>query len=269
MFKIAIPTHRRSDKIKELTLHAINGVEAEVYIFISDEEDYQKYKKEIPEYNLILCNTKTVAEKFNYIQTYFPEGEQVVVIEDDIKKIQNLYNLEVKDLFNYLYGFCQDNNVKAWGVYPSSNLFFMNKSIDTGLTYMVANLYGFTSKEDKELLCHLKTKNDYERSVKFFSVYKNIHRFNFISCVTNNYINKGGMQEDTDRKENELQASYALVDLYPNIFSINEGRKSKYTELKMKKGVVKTILDETNPLVISKSKVKKVKRHIEKPWLIL
>ena len=235
MFKIAIPTHRRSKTIKDLTLSVLEGIEAEIYIFISDEEDYQLYQKELPTHNLILCNTKNVAEKFNYIQEYFEEGTFVAVIEDDIKQIQNLYNYSVNNLLKFIYNFCINNNIECWGVYPSSNKYFMSETIDIGLTYVVANLYGFTARKDDRLLCHLKTKNDYERSVKYWEVYNKIARFNFVSCITNNYTNKGGMQNETNRAQDEKDASQQLIKNYPGIFDINTKRKSKYTELTMKK----------------------------------
>ena len=235
MFKIAIPTHRRSETIKDLTLNALNGIDAEIYIFISDEEDYEKYKRTLPEYNLILCNTRSVAEKFNYIQNYFDEGTFVMVIEDDIKEIKNLMGYSTEKLLKFIYNFCVNNNLSCWGVYPSSNDFYMKKTIDVGLTYIVANLYGFISRRDDRLLCHLKTKNDYERSVKYYEVYRRIARFNFAACKTNNYTNKGGMQMETNREADELEASNALVEMYPRIFDINTRRKSKYTELTMKK----------------------------------
>jgi type II secretory pathway component PulF len=56
-----------------------------------------------------------------------------------------------------------------------------------------------------------------------------------VSCITNNYTNKGGMQNETNRAQDEKEASQQLIKNYPGIFDINNNRKSKYTELKMKK----------------------------------
>ena len=238
--KIAIPTHRRVDMIAVTTLSLLKEFEKnEIYIFITDIKDFLDYSKKYDGYNLILCNTTNATEKFNFIQNYFKEGEFVFVIEDDIKKIQSLLTSNLKKLFLFMENFCNSKKISAFGVYPSSNRFFMSKTIDVGLTYIVANLYGFVSKKDSRLNCKLASKTDYERSVRFFNVYGQIARFNFISCITNNYKNKGGMQLLEGRAEIEKKSSLQLCSSFPEIFSINKKRKSLYTELRMVKKIKK------------------------------
>jgi len=238
--KIAIPTHRRHDVIDKLTLNVLKDIDKKnIYIFISDEYDMNLYKNLYSDYNLVLCNTKTATEKFNFIQNYFDTDEFIFVMEDDVKKIQSLLTQDINKLFNFIETYCSNKNIKSFGVYPSSNKFFMSKTIDVGLTFIVANLFGFKSKNNNNLLCKLQVKTDYERSVLYYKTLGDIARFNFISCVTNNYTNKGGMQEMNDREVLEREASAALCTYYPDIFSINKKRKSKYTELKMNKQVVK------------------------------
>jgi len=106
-----------------------------------------------------------------------------------------------------------------------------------GLTYIVANLFGFKAQQDSRLMCKMRSKTDYERSVLYYNILGDIARFNFISCLTNNYSNAGGMQEIANREAIEKEASLMLCKMYPEIYSINTKRKSKYTELKMNKNV--------------------------------
>jgi hypothetical protein len=236
MFNIAIPTHRRHSVIKKLTLSAIEGIECKsIKIFVSDDDDYNLYRQELPDYEIIICSTTNVRDKFNFIQSYYDDGEFVMVIEDDIAEIQTIKGISVSAAIKFIYQYCLSSQIKSFGVYPSSNKFFMSKSIEIGLTYLVANLFGFVSTRDNRLLCSLPTKNDYERSVKYSEVYGKVARFNFVSCRTNNYGNKGGMQVISNRAKLEDYASEELCKLYPDIFSINLSRKSKYKELKMNK----------------------------------
>jgi hypothetical protein len=238
--KIAIPTHRRSNVINKLTLSLLKNIDKKnIYIFISDIKDMVLYEKECIGFNLVLCNTNNATDKFNYIQNYFDTDEFIFVIEDDIKKIQSLVTDDILKLFKFIESYCLKNKINSFGVYPSSNKFFMSKTIDIGLTYIVANLFGFKSYKDNRLLCKMKSKTDYERSVLYYNVLGDIARFNFISCLTNNYSNVGGMQEINNRTEIEKEASTLLCKIYPNIYSINKTRKSKYTELKMNKNVIK------------------------------
>lgn len=241
--KIAIPTHRRAETIHGQTLSLLGGfAKSDVYIFISDESDYQLYEQQCKGYNLVLCNTQTATQKFNYIQGYFTGDEYIFVLEDDIKKIQSLASESLPKIFNYMEQYCRLNRISAFGVYPSANKFFMSKTIDVGLTFLVANLFGYKANTSEQLMCELPVKTDYERSIRYFNAFGAVARFNFISCLTNNYTNKGGMQEMSDRAKLEQDASVALCEKYPTIFSINPNRKSKYTELKMKKSVTKTKL---------------------------
>lgn len=239
-YKIAIPTHRRSETIGGLTLKLLQEFDpSSIYLFISDDEDFAKYEQKYSQYNLILTNTKNVKEKFNFIQNYFND-EWIVVMEDDIKRVKDLYDRHLKNILWSCIAFCDKRNLKAWGVYPSSNEFFMKKDIEIGLTYLVANLFAFKAHKTDNLNCELETKNDYERSVLYHNFYGAIVRFNFLSCQTNNYTNKGGMQTEKDKRaEMEKEASELLCQKYSHIFSINHNRKSKYTELKMNKNVVK------------------------------
>jgi hypothetical protein len=189
-----------------------------------------------------LCNTDNVTDKFNYIQNYWDDGDYVFVVEDDIKRIESLVTKDIQKLFAFIESYCVKNRTPAFGVYPSSNKYFMSKTVEVGLTYIVANLFGFTAKRDPRLLCHLPSKNDYERSVLYNKVYGPIARFNFLACVTDNYKNAGGMQGVGDRKAIEREASFALCALYPDVYSINAKRKSGFAEVKMKKNVQKSNL---------------------------
>jgi len=239
MYQIAIPTHRRSDSIGNKTLNVLKEYpKGSIDIFISDVEDMQKYQKNYSEYNLILTNTKTATEKFNFIQSYYAD-KYVVVLEDDIKEIQCLINKTNKEIIDYCVQYCISRKYKCFGVYPSANKFFMKNSIEVGLTYLVANLFCFKAEKDSRLLCKLPAKTDYERSLRYYEVYGNLVRFNFISCLTNNYSNKGGMQENKSREDDEKYSSLALCSAYPKVFAINKARKSKYVELKMAKKVLK------------------------------
>ncbi|MDA1120851.1 MAG: hypothetical protein O2887_10255 [Bacteroidetes bacterium] len=241
--KIAIPTHRRHNLINKLTLSLLKDIDSkDIFIFISDKQDMKLYSKECKGYNLILCNTNNATDKFNYIQNYFEGGGYICVIEDDIKKIQSLLTNDIKKLLAFIESYCQKNLIYAFGVYPSSNKFFMSKSIEIGLTYIVANLYGFKANKDQRLLCRLPSKTDYERSALYYKMKGDIARFNFISCLTSNYKTKGGMQEMDNRVGAERVASNMLCKLFPDIYSINNKRKSMYTEVKMKKIIRKQTL---------------------------
>lgn len=238
MYQIAIPTHLRSSTIAHHTLKVLAGVDAPVTLFCSNDVDAQRYRQyERDSVSIVVTNTNDATGKFNAIQQWYAAGTFVFVLEDDIQRVQSLYTQSVRSILNQMYAFCRKHNIAACGIYPSSNKYFMRKSIDVGMTYLVANMFGFTASSDARLLCTLPTKTDYERSVRYAQVYGKVARFNYVSCLTNNYKNAGGMQELNNRAQLEADASYALVDMYPKVFSINNNRKSQYTEVNMSKRI--------------------------------
>lgn len=237
-YKIAIPTHRRSRSINKNTLTALGAVSAEKTIFISDEADMDAYA-DIGGVKKVLCNTSTATEKFNFIQEYYSCGNDfIIVVEDDIRVVQSLFNYSLPKTIQFMVDFCNGRGIRCFGVYPSGNKYFMKPTIDIGLTYIVANLFAFKPTADKRLILSMPTKTDYERSVLYYLVYGDIARFNFVSCLTSNYTNKGGMQDIKNRAELEQYASHELCRLYPDIFEVNHSRKSRYCELKMKKNYI-------------------------------
>lgn len=84
-YKIAIPTYRRSDVIKDYAFKWLKayGIDFNrVYLFVSDEIDYEEYGKKYSDMNIVLSNTKNIGENRNFIRNYFEEGQYVVSLDD-------------------------------------------------------------------------------------------------------------------------------------------------------------------------------------------
>ena len=89
MFKIVIPSYNRVDKLKNTTLKLLERENIDkkiIYIFVANEEEYIKYKKEFTDYNIIKGVIGLLAQ-IKFIENYFDKDDYLVRIEDDIENI--------------------------------------------------------------------------------------------------------------------------------------------------------------------------------------
>tara|TARA_Y100000389_G_C17286257_1_gene425608 strand:- start:415 stop:825 length:411 start_codon:yes stop_codon:yes gene_type:complete len=76
-------------------------------------------------------------------------------------------------------------------------------------------------------------KEDYERSIKYFLKDGGLLRFNNVTCYTKCYKEPGGMQVERTHKRIHDSAVY-LTKQYPNLCTLNTGKKSGYTEIRLR-----------------------------------
>ena len=236
---IAIPSHHRSDLILTHALNfALNQLEADpsdVYVFVSDKEQIPAYKKNLDAsgVNLINADTTNVRDKFNFIHAYFKDGRDVLVIEDDIKGLVSIAQETPVQTVTKGFALMHQYEKSLWGIYPSSNKYFMRPIARRGFNYIVANMYGFKADGDERLLIQEHSKTDYERSILYAVYKKGSVRLDYVAAKTNNYTTKGGMQMLGNRAELESTAGMNLVRRFPRHAAIKKGTKSKYDEIKL------------------------------------
>lgn len=223
-YKIAIPSYRRSDNfIVENLLKEANIDCSKVYIFVSDNQDFIKYKIQFPQYNIIFeKELKDLKEKHNFIVDYFLENENIVVIEDDIKEIVKKKGkkvekfTELEKLFKIGFNECGKNNCKLWGISPTDNGFYMGNTF--GKCFKVVAGYIFGLVIDKKIKVNISQKHDYERTILNKIHFGGVVRFDMFGQRSNSFTNKGGLQEiftSEERMKEELKVNNFLVNTYP------------------------------------------------------
>jgi hypothetical protein len=215
---------------------ALNQLESnpkDVYVFVSTKEMEADYRLEIEQpVNIIVTETYTARDKFNYIHKYFTDGRDVLLIEDDVKGLVTMTDKKPKKIVADGFKIMHERGKKIWGVYPSSNKLFMQMSVLTGFAFIVANIYGYVADGDESVLVENWCKTDYERSI-LYSLHKGgVVRLNYVAPVTKNYTNKGGMQDLSSRYNLEKTSCEKLIKKYPSLVAYKKGTKSKYPEIK-------------------------------------
>lgn len=223
-YKIAIPSYRRSDNfIVQNLLKEANIDCSKIYIFVSDNQDFIKYKSQFPQYNIVFeKELKDLKEKHNFIVDYFSENEKIVVIEDDIKEIVKKKGkkvekfTELEKLFQIGFNECGKNNCKLWGISPTDNGFYMANTF--GKCFKVVAGYIFGLVIDKKIKVNISQKHDYERTILNKIHFGGVVRFDMFGQRSNSFTNKGGLQEiftSEERMKEELKVNNFLVNTYP------------------------------------------------------
>jgi hypothetical protein len=246
--KIAIPTYKRAILIRQLTLGYLNrcGIrDEEIDLFVSGPDQAEQYRS-VCDCNVIVTPAENVRDKFNCIHSYYASGEEVVVMEDDLKCVKRLtgYNqltesLDVMDHAAFAFQACESEGTKVWGINSNSNPFFMKSTHSIGFKFVVANMYGFIAEEDNSLLITQHSKTDYERTILYFKKYGRVVRLDYLCPVTNNYTTPGGMQDlIKQRAAMEEESVNYLTTTYPELCQRNTKKNSVYPEmlLKLRKG---------------------------------
>lgn len=243
-YKIAIPTYLRYEKLKNKTLNLLkkNNIDlSKIFIFVANEDEYNKYKSVIgDEYNIIIGELGITNQR-NFISNFFNEGEMIVSLDDDISEIIELVDNEFKNKNNLNQFFkdsfknIKDHNCYIWGVYSIYNKGFMlkNKNISYDLKFIIGSLYGFIVRKDNDLKLNISAegKEDIEQSILYFIKDKIVMRYNRITFKTKR-IDEGGLGKD--RFLINEKASKYLLDTYPDMVRPYK-RKNGMCEITMKK----------------------------------
>ena len=161
--RIAIPSYKRHKYLGDKTLKTLHnfGYSIEdIDIFVGNIEEYELYKSEYPEYNIIVGEVG-MREIREFIFNYYDEGTHVLSLDDDIIdiKMKNpnesekscLVKLDnLKEVVDKGFEECVKNKTILWGIYPCDNHGFMKNNITTHLAFCVGWMWGCII--DKECL---------------------------------------------------------------------------------------------------------------------
>lgn len=241
--KIAIPTYNRDIIKTAMLLSAFDP--NDVYIFPNNYGD--KLGAEVlkltilyPEFHVVGLDTKGIGEARNGILNYFPAGEEIVMLDDDIDlferlvieeetlkgKLSPLDNEEIKVLFEQNFAICKNNETKLWGVYPVRNAFFMkNRVYNKG--FCIGTVLGIIVN-DLRFDPLASFKEDYDYTLQNIIKYKKICRFDYITIKAGHYTNKGGVceQRKADPEKEGRVAKY-LIRKYPGLVRANSKRPNE------------------------------------------
>ena len=256
MIQIAIPTYRRYDTVCDKTLTFLLGSDAKdlpITLFVANEAEKEAYwsalwRRRWQDRVSLVVGKLGLGPQRNFIQSYYPEGTWLWQLDDDIRGLcqraspKRLLPLEsVKGMAETAFGLCQAHGIGLWGVHPVDNPFFMDPSITFDLRYCPGGCFGVIVRHDSFLDVRLEDKEDFERTLRYYSRDGRVIRLNWVCMKTEGYLGAGGMQE-TRTKERVRQSARQLARWFPTLCRVTPGGKRGFVEVKLRDGGSKKVL---------------------------
>jgi hypothetical protein len=209
MYVVAIPSYQRADLLNKKTLKTLADHKISknrIYVFVANKTEEIIYKKTLDQslYGHLIVGEKGLKNQRNFISRYFPQGQYILNMDDDIgdfkilkhrsvsQKIKSTqsyrkgYYLEtltnLNDFLNNSFKLLKKHNLYLWGVYPISNPYFMTPTISTDLKLIVGPVWGSINRHENDLILTIDEKEDVERTLQHYLKDGGVIRFNNI-CV--------------------------------------------------------------------------------------
>ena len=225
-FIAAIPSYKRPNE--QLTLKYLKQLglqKNEIYIFVQTESDLKAYtEKYNADATIVFKEAHTVAQARNNILSFFDGRQNVLMFDDDVKRLAILKNNKLAEItdgetFRHLCSTCFETvrgKGQIFGVYPCYNAYFMENSISTKVT--VNTVLGFVEGYKLRMNDRTQTKEDIELCGKILAGGGNVFRFNHVCVDAKHRTNDGGCKEVWESPENR-KAVANLCFMYPDIFA--------------------------------------------------
>jgi hypothetical protein len=247
--QIAICSYRRADKIFNATIASLirSGANLkDVTVFISDPKEHQAYVDGVGNMVKVVDSVPTLSGNRTFAMKYFPKGEHIVFVDDDIKAFERLsadgkklietnFNAFAKKGFEW----CEKEGKSIWGIYAARNPFFMKDRVTEGLFLPVGSCYGIVNTGEPNLFITSDEKEDYRRGFQTFAKEGGLIRLENITVNTTYYKESGGMQEKRTDKIIE-RAAKQLAEDYPEYCSVYQSKGKGTWELRLKNHAFKT-----------------------------
>lgn len=237
MFKLVIPTYKR---YKIPTLAHLDMFD-DIYIFVANQQEYNKYKLYYPNHKIIIGELG-IKNQRNFITNYFDEGDIIVSLDDDIKEFKDRQNRllidAVKDCVEYL----KQSNYGLMTFPPTANERFNNAESFTIGNYLGVGVFHIY-KNDKAVQLSIDFIEDYERSLLYIKRDGGVIR-NWDIIYKHKPYNIGGLEEMRTQDTLLLETNKFLYK-YSNDSSFHYKKSFPHIILK-KKNTPVIVLPKTN-----------------------
>lgn len=234
---IVIPSFRRADILLTHTLACLQrtDIKADIYVFTADEQDTKLYRAKLPKHIKVVQGVRGIPNQRNFIQRYFPEGERLVFIDDDLKDIIGLTAAGKRTKATRMHAFLQRAfeltelyEMRMFGINSTNSNLEMKHTISAGRIYLVGNFYGLINTHS--ILVdegqHIKTrrnfkagKESHERALLMNALHGGVLKFRAYGVVSKYWGVPGGHQVSRTA-EGEEEAARWLHAKYPDITAL-------------------------------------------------
>lgn len=227
-YVIAIPSYERYKIISKRVLLFLKEGQVDkrrIFIFVSDASQAELYASHVSSelYNEIVIGVKGIAKQRNFIRSYFPVGQYVVSLDDDVTRLKRLVDGKlqrinnVDDFFSQAFKILEQTGLYIWGIFSTNSTMHMKgqkEEISTALKFLVGYCHGYIARRDKRLDLNTDQKDDYEQSLRYWKLDGGVVRFNHVCANDASAPRNGGLGKDR-LKMNEDGSAY-LKKTFPD-----------------------------------------------------
>ena len=245
IFKIAIPSYNRCDKLKQYTLKYLqthNIPKKDIFIFVRpDDPDIINYRC-LGEYNVVEYNVKGIGMTHNMITQHFKKDQYIVEIDDDLKELIDNHRRPILNLDNTvrrIINKMEDVGASYSGLYQCDNTMFMsqNPEYTTDLRYMLGLFR--VRRICKDIKLETNYAEDFENCCAHYKRDGCILKCNWLAGKTKNY-SPGGCDGDGRNFNTELYDKEKVKKLYPDYCTVFQRKNGRWDlRLKHKKDIKK------------------------------
>ena len=238
-YKIIIPSYKRAEILKTHTLSCLmrTDVKREIFVFVADKAEAKEYRAALPKNIEVVVGERGIPNQRNFIQRFFPEGEHLVFIDDDIKKLVGLTRAgkrmkadKLHDFLEAAFTATEIRGMRMFGINSTDSNLEMKHKVSVGRIYLVGNFYGLINLHDLfvDEGRHIKTrlnfkagKESHERALLMYERFGGVCKFRSFG-VDSKYWGVPGGHQVSRTAEGEKEATEYLHAKYPEATSIRE-----------------------------------------------
>lgn len=237
--KYIIPSFQRCYKFTELTYQFLQdqNIDLQDVWLILREDDPELDLYGLLPVNHLITDTKGIGATHNEITHYFDEGDYLVEIDDDVKKIIDTDRKPItnfKQICETMFENLESKKLSYGGTYSVANPMFMKgcQEYTTDLRYMLGAVRFRINRKD--IILETNFAEDFENCLLHYLRDGGILKNNWIAAITKNYSGDGtgcdgsGRNIETEKKDKEY-----LANKYPELTTLFQ-RKNGRHDLRLK-----------------------------------
>lgn len=238
-YKIIIPSYQRAEILKTHTLACLARTDAkkEIFVFVADRAEAKTYRAALPKNIEVVVGRRGIPNQRNFIQRFFPEGEHLVFIDDDIKKLVGLTRAgkrvkatKLHDFLEAAFVATEIRGMRMFGINSTDSNLEMKHKVSVGRIYLVGNFYGLINMHDlfvdegqriKTRLDFKAGKESHERALLMYERFGGVCKFRSYG-VDSKYWGVPGGHQVSRTAEGEKEATEYLHAKYPDVTAIRK-----------------------------------------------
>ena len=236
----AIASYDRADRQHFLAyLKKFGFKKDEIYISTQRKADRDAYTERFGDDATILYReAHNVSENKNtLVDRLCGRGIPVIFASDKVKSLQYLgadgkaHDVETRKQFDqfigWCYGVCAKNHGSVWGVYPTSNAYFMKRSASVD-KMLLGCLMGFMPNAKFRFDPNFPLKEDFELSLRVVKEGGHTVRFNNL-CLNATFHTKGGCHAFWNSEGDKVNEDCCrrMFAKYPTLVTKHPTRKNE------------------------------------------